>query len=400
MPQIFISYRRSDTKDAALTLYERLTDEFGSESVFLDRHSLPIGSHFPSYLGLRISNADVILILIGSNWHGGRDYRQEFRIMDKSDYVRKEIKYSLLRNEKEQLPVIPVLIGIPELNSMLPDDFKQLKTFNYHTLSKVPGQPQLDALAARIRELPVRNNNSSQPPNVLDQGVSIHARVNLWGELRNPYPLPTDSFAFVEKEGDKWVLETQSESSPRFNLNRYSIPTDILTNQPIEEVFGLIMEWYEIPRSQWLLKSVNKSKSFVRNLIGKKDDVEWVEYGGNAAYSILHFLILDFYTMYVENKTIGRADTLYSSHTPIGGGYDIFGHLADADRRLFGKYICSLTTNLGGVDIESKRLYYFPTVPGTNLQYVDLNKSPELTDVVYCGHVGLDRKGYHIYYVA
>lgn len=401
MPQIFISYRRSDTQNAALSLYESLAYSFGSESVFLDRHSLPLGSHFPSYLGLRISNADVIIILIGPNWHGGRDYRQEFRIMDKLDPVRREIKYSLLRNEKEQLPVITVLVGIQDFTSIwVPDDFKGLKILNYHVLSKIPSPTELNALVERIGKLPVGSTNSIQPPNVLDQEVHIHARVNLWGGLRHPYPLPADSFAVIEKEGDKWSLEIQSESCPRFNLNRYSIPTDILTNRPIEEVTCLIMEWYEIPRSRWYIKRENKKKPLMKRLFAREEEVKREEYQGNAAYSILHYLILDFYTMYVVNKNIGRADTLFSSHTPIGGGYDVLGHLADTERRLFGKYICSLTTHLGGVDIESERLFYFPTVPGTNLQYVDLNKRPELTDVVYCGHVGLDQKGYHIYFVA
>src|SRR5690554_5495792 len=114
----------------------------------------------------------------------------------------------------------------------------------------------------------------------------------------------------------------------------------------------------------------------MNRLFAKEEEVKWEEYQGNAAYSILHFLILDFYTLHVKDQDIGRCDVLYPSSTSISGSYDVLGHFADQENRLFGEYVCSLTTNLGGVDVDSKKLFYFPTVPGTALQCVDVYKQP------------------------
>lgn len=88
------------------------------------------------------------------------------------------------------------------------------------------------------------------------------------------------------------------------------------------------------------------------------------------------------------------------------------GVLANEENRLFGEYVCSLTKNLGGRDVKTKALLYFPTIPQTRLQYIDLYKPPlialdetnfcgDIEDKIrFCGHVGKDKNGYHVVFVA
>lgn len=398
-PNVFISYRRSDTETEAEELYKKLGDRFGFDRVFFDRHSLPLGENFAAYLGYRISMADVILILMGPAWHGGKGRNHQFRIAEKDDYVRKEVRYSLLRHENEKVPVIPVLVGVSDFNSFwIPEELMGLKMLNACFVPNTSFDSRYDGLVEKMAKVPIKDRGAIQTPNVLEQEVRIGARENLWGGLRHPFPLPSDSYALVEKVGKKWRLEIRSKGSPRFNLNRFSIPIGDFEQNQFAEVFGKVMEWYELPRDRWLVKKVEKTNSLFGSLVGKQEGFEWVDYLGNAAYSILYFLILDFEALYV-NEEIGRADTLIGFHAPIGEGYAVFGLLGDLDRRVFGKYVCSLTTEMGARSKDDGRLYYFPSFPGTGIHYVDLTKSPQFEDVVYCGHVGLDRNGYHIYFV-
>ena len=50
MPKVFVSYRREDSIDAAGRLYDRLTAQFGRESVFMDVDSIPFGVDFRTFL--------------------------------------------------------------------------------------------------------------------------------------------------------------------------------------------------------------------------------------------------------------------------------------------------------------------------------------------------------------
>src|ERR1044072_4845278 len=113
MPQIFISYRRSDSGYAAADLSEKLQQRFGENSVFFDIDSIPLGVDFWEYSGNAVGQCDVLLAIIGDQWAGAVDDRGNRRIDDPSDFVRIEIESALKRN----IPVIPVLVDSVKMPS-------------------------------------------------------------------------------------------------------------------------------------------------------------------------------------------------------------------------------------------------------------------------------------------
>src|SRR5688572_14604229 len=107
MPRIFISYRRDDSIDAAGRLYDRLSDHFGKDNVFLDVDAIPVGVDFRRHLQDAVGECDVLLAVIGHAWLDARRADGSRRLDDPADFVRIEIRTALERG----IPVIPVLVG-------------------------------------------------------------------------------------------------------------------------------------------------------------------------------------------------------------------------------------------------------------------------------------------------
>ncbi len=107
MLRIFISYRREDSGGYGLPLYERLRQHFGSEQVFKDIDTIPIGEDFVEYLERAVGACDVLIAVIGKHWLTASDEQGQRRLDDPKDYVRLEIQMAL----KRKIRVIPCLVG-------------------------------------------------------------------------------------------------------------------------------------------------------------------------------------------------------------------------------------------------------------------------------------------------
>lgn len=66
--KVFISYRRDDSRAYSGRIYDQLKEAFGSESVFWDIDSIPLGLPFPTVLEKTIERTDVMLVIIGPSW--------------------------------------------------------------------------------------------------------------------------------------------------------------------------------------------------------------------------------------------------------------------------------------------------------------------------------------------
>ena len=73
MPKVFISYRRDDSADATGRLHDRLSTEFGADSVFIDIDNIPYGVDFRKHLAEAVEKCDVFLAIIGDSWLDIRD---------------------------------------------------------------------------------------------------------------------------------------------------------------------------------------------------------------------------------------------------------------------------------------------------------------------------------------
>lgn len=117
--KIFVSYRRGDSGGATELLAKSLTAQFGAASVFRDIGKIIPGDDFPTRIEESLTNATVVLAVIGPNWRGAAGWWRRARVRQKGDWVRRELEIA------SGLPaaVIPVLVngaGPPRASQLPP----------------------------------------------------------------------------------------------------------------------------------------------------------------------------------------------------------------------------------------------------------------------------------------
>jgi hypothetical protein len=108
--KIFISYRRAGELGFVRSLTESLSSVYGKENVFRDVSGLRSGDEFERRIFSELSEATVVIAVIGIDWVGRRRFGKP-RICSDNDWVRREIEHALASDT----PVIPVLVGGAEL---------------------------------------------------------------------------------------------------------------------------------------------------------------------------------------------------------------------------------------------------------------------------------------------
>jgi hypothetical protein len=155
--RVFISYRRSDSRDVAARLYDRLSVAPAVKSVFLDVDDIAPGEAFPDRLERALAQCDVVLALIGRDWaaplpEGGS------RIARDDDFVRLEIARALTLGKR----ILPVLIDNADFPApeSLPDNVRDIATRNAlflrHASFNQDYQIVIDAIAGRKARGPLR----------------------------------------------------------------------------------------------------------------------------------------------------------------------------------------------------------------------------------------------------
>ena len=123
---IFISYRRDDTEGEAGRLFDDLTREFGSNSVFMDVAGIRPGVDFVKAIEQNVADCGVLLAIVGPAWATIASGTGQRRLDDPNDFVVLEIASAL----KREVPVIPVLVHGAKMPS--PDQLPEsLKSFSY-----------------------------------------------------------------------------------------------------------------------------------------------------------------------------------------------------------------------------------------------------------------------------
>lgn len=121
---IFISYRKDDSKWNTQILYDRLAQFFPPKSLFKDFNTIKAGENYRTSIDNALKKCNVLLVVMGKNWLNitGTDGRR--RLDNPEDLVRIEIATALKRN----IRVIPVLFDntlIPAFTE-LPEDLQPL----------------------------------------------------------------------------------------------------------------------------------------------------------------------------------------------------------------------------------------------------------------------------------
>jgi hypothetical protein len=105
-PQVFLSYRRSDSVLWCGRLYDRLETMLGKGRTFRDIDSLEPGVRFEQRLRERVAACDAFVALIGPGWLDAAAVEGHRRIDQPADYVRQEIEMAIAQGK----PLFPVLV--------------------------------------------------------------------------------------------------------------------------------------------------------------------------------------------------------------------------------------------------------------------------------------------------
>ena len=91
--KIFISYRRYGEVGFVGRLSDRLSLAYGEKNVFRDVSGLRSGDDFEKRIGSKLSEATIVIAVIGPNWVGRRAF-QKSKIGTDYDWVRKELEHA------------------------------------------------------------------------------------------------------------------------------------------------------------------------------------------------------------------------------------------------------------------------------------------------------------------
>ena len=152
MSDIFLSYRRDDSRSATGRLADGLQAAFGPDQVFRDLDSIAPGEDFEAALARAIGGARVMLAVIGPRWAELRVADGRRRIDDPADVVRREIEAAL----DAGLPVIPVLVEgarMPDAAVLPPS----LASFGRHQAVVLHDTRWQDDVATLVRDLQQRH---------------------------------------------------------------------------------------------------------------------------------------------------------------------------------------------------------------------------------------------------
>lgn len=169
--KIFISYRRTDTADFTVALYNQLLDYFHEADIFKDINAIQPGQNFADVLEDALDTCMIVLVVIGPGWAG----QSANRLMDEQDWVRQEVAYALERN----LRVIPILANGTKMpkRDQLPPDLHPLCERQSHPIDNLRFEYDVERLCHAMKDLvPLAKHpkaNASSPWDSAFKGILL-----------------------------------------------------------------------------------------------------------------------------------------------------------------------------------------------------------------------------------
>jgi TIR domain len=149
--QIFISYRREESRWSVRSMYDRLATHFDRKQIFMDVDTLKPGVDFVDAIEKSVGSCDLLIAVIGACWVTVTDEQGRRRLDNSEDFVRREIATALRR----EIRVIPVLVDgavMPRQND-LPDDLKPLVRRNALPVSDTRFDDDCQRLVTAIEQV-------------------------------------------------------------------------------------------------------------------------------------------------------------------------------------------------------------------------------------------------------
>lgn len=142
---VFISYRRKDSRDKALAIADMMEQEPRLRGrVFIDR-AIEAGQDFEQRILGALNQCNVMVVVIGKEWAKTAEGRE--RIREADDWVRREVEFGL--NRGKDMTIFPILVNgaTPLTPTDVPDTFYRLTKL--HTAFEVDAHN----LILQIRDL-------------------------------------------------------------------------------------------------------------------------------------------------------------------------------------------------------------------------------------------------------
>jgi formylglycine-generating enzyme required for sulfatase activity len=180
MPRnIFISYRRDDSRYQARMVYTAFTQVVPRDSVFMDIDAIPPGANFRKILKDWVDQCEILLALIGPGWIDAADPTTGRRRLDNpSDFVRIEIAEALAR----EIPVVPMLLDgtpMPKIDQ-LPADLKELVDRQAEIVEYRTFDTDVARLIQKLRLGPSAEDRRSADGRIKIDAPIIHGAANGW----------------------------------------------------------------------------------------------------------------------------------------------------------------------------------------------------------------------------
>ena len=149
--QIFISYRRQESRWSARSLHDRLCRDFDPEQIFMDIDTIGLGEDFVEAIETTVAKCGVLIAVIGNNWLASKDDHGNRQLDNPEDFVRMEIGAAL----KRKIRVIPVLVdgALMPQSTDLPEDLKPLVRRNALLITETSFDGDCQRLATAIRQV-------------------------------------------------------------------------------------------------------------------------------------------------------------------------------------------------------------------------------------------------------
>lgn len=183
---VFVSYRREDTRHVAGRLGDLLQERF--DRVFMDIDNIEPGIDFTEVIRRAVSECDVLLAIIGTQWTSLLDEQGERRLDNPHDWVVEEIRVALQRDD---VRVVPVLVdGAPmPRRSELPVELAPMATRQALTLRYESFKSDAARLVAAIERMraPVPPPMDGDPQYTAALAASSAEQ---WDEAVGPAPPP------------------------------------------------------------------------------------------------------------------------------------------------------------------------------------------------------------------
>ena len=159
MAEIFICYRRDDSGGYAGWLHDALLDHFGARAVFVDVENLYPGDDFEDVIQKTLSQALVVLVVIGPHW-------LDERLRNAGDYVRREIMAAIAGEKR----LIPVLVGDARMPTReeLPVELAALAGKNAVTLRHATWKADVSRLGVSLEQIIAHQKSVPGPAAVPD----------------------------------------------------------------------------------------------------------------------------------------------------------------------------------------------------------------------------------------